>query len=101
MSEEQDQIDAFKYRHMTICSGFKYDDDDSPYDLGNGFIAYWQKGDFGLKRSSMPKNVTAIYQAGNSNNKNQNNYEIDEYGLYWKYSDEYYKQKYFIPTNYN
>ena len=99
MSQEQEEIiDDFKYRHMTICPGFKYDDTDSPYDLGNGFIAYWQKGDSGLKRSSMPKNVSAIYYP-DSSSKTPKNPEIDEYGLYWKYSDEYYKQKYFITTN--
>ena len=92
--------DNFEYRHKTILSGFKYTIDDAPYDLGNGFIAYWQKGDSGLKRSSMPKNVSAIYYP-DSSSKTPKNSEIDEYGLYWKYSDEYYKQKYFILTNYD
>ena len=97
----QDQ-DSFKYRHMTIHPNFKYNDNlyDSPYDLGEGFIAYWMDGDHGLKRSSMPKNVSAIYYP-DSSSKTPKNSEIDEYGLYWKYSDEYYKQKYFILTNYD
>ena len=98
--EEEIIYDNFEYRHMTICSGFKYDDDDAPYDLGNGFIAYWEKNNSGLKRSSMPKNVSAVYKSYICN-KTPKNCEIDEYGLYWKHSDEYYKQKYFILTNYN
>jgi hypothetical protein len=100
----QDQ-DTFKYRHMTISPNFKYNDNlfDCPYDYGEGFIAYWQDGDHGLKRSSMPKNVSAVYKSINSpiSNMVPENAEIDEYGLYWKYSDEYYKQTYFQIQNHS
>jgi hypothetical protein len=94
--------DAFKYRHMTITPDFHYistqERNDCPHELAEGRVAYWQGGDLGLKRSSMPKNVSAVYQAC-SFNKMPQNAEKDNYGLYWPHSDEYYKQQYFANQN--
>jgi hypothetical protein len=80
---------SFYYRHLTIRPDFHYPDGYEPHSLLDGRIAYWQSGEFGLRATSTPANVSPVFRSNSIMSYKSSEYD-PRYHYNWPKPDSEY-----------